>query len=72
VTITEVTARLARGEVTSQKLTEQCLAKIQELNPKLNAFITVTGDEALAQAREADREIAASGRCTAFRSRSRI
>jgi len=62
VTITEVTARLARGEVTSQKLTEQCLAKIQELNPKLNAFITVTGDEALAQAREADREIAAGRR----------
>ena len=62
MTITEVTARLARGEVTSQKLTEQCLAKIQELNPKLNAFITVTGDEALAQAREADRAIAAGRR----------
>ena len=62
MTITEVTARLARGEVTSQKLTEQCLAKIQELNPKLNAFITVTGDEALAQARAADREIAAGRR----------
>ena len=61
-TISDVTARVARGEVTSQKLTEQCLAKIQELNPKLNAFITVTGDEALAQARQADREIAAGRR----------
>jgi len=61
-TISDVTARLARGEVTSQKLTEQCLAKIQDLNPKLNAFITVTGDEALAQARRADKEIAAGRR----------
>jgi aspartyl-tRNA(Asn)/glutamyl-tRNA(Gln) amidotransferase subunit A len=62
ITISEVTARLARGEVTSQKLTEQCLARIQELNPALNAFITVTGDDALAQARQADKEIAAGRR----------
>jgi aspartyl-tRNA(Asn)/glutamyl-tRNA(Gln) amidotransferase subunit A len=61
-TISEITARVARGEVTSQKLTEGCLARIAELNPKLNAFITVTTDEALAQARHADREIAAGRR----------
>jgi aspartyl-tRNA(Asn)/glutamyl-tRNA(Gln) amidotransferase subunit A len=61
-TISDVTARLARGDVTSRKLTEQCLAKIEELNPQLNAFITVTADEALAQARHADAEIAAGRR----------
>ena len=61
-TISDVTARVARGEVTSQKLTEQCLAKIEELNPRLNAFITVTADDALAQARQADKEIAAGRR----------
>ena len=55
-TITDVTARVARGEVTSQQLTEECLAKIEALNPTLNAFITVTADEALAQARQADQE----------------
>ena len=61
-TITDVTARVARGEVTSQQLTEECLAKIEALNPTLNAFITVTADEALAQARQADKEIAAGRR----------
>ena len=50
-TISDVTARVAAGKITSEKLTEECLAKIAELNPKLNAFITVTADEALAQAR---------------------
>ena len=62
MTISEVTARVARGDITSQKLTEQCLAKIEALNPKLNAFITVTADEALEQARQADKEIAAGRR----------
>jgi aspartyl-tRNA(Asn)/glutamyl-tRNA(Gln) amidotransferase subunit A len=61
-TISEITARVARGVVTSQKLTEACLARIDELNPTLNAFITVTADEALAQARQADKEIAAGRR----------
>lgn len=59
MTISEVSPRVARGEVTSEALTEACLAKIAALNPQLNAFITVTGDEALSEARRADREIAA-------------
>lgn len=58
-TISEVTARVARGEVKSETLTEQCLSTIATLNPKLNAFITVTADSALAEARRADQEIAA-------------
>ncbi|MBY0493195.1 MAG: amidase [Cyanobacteria bacterium] len=61
-TISEVTARVARGEITSERLTEDCLSKIKELNPKLNAFITVTADDALALARQADKEIAAGRR----------
>jgi aspartyl-tRNA(Asn)/glutamyl-tRNA(Gln) amidotransferase subunit A len=61
-TISKVTARVAAGQVTSTKLTEECLAKIAELNPTLNAFITVTADQALAQARHADKEIAAGRR----------
>jgi aspartyl-tRNA(Asn)/glutamyl-tRNA(Gln) amidotransferase subunit A len=58
-TITSVAARVAKGELKSEKLTEECLSKIESLNPQLNAFIAVTGDEALAQARTADKEIAA-------------
>lgn len=57
-TITATAARVARGEVRSEKLTEDALNRIAELQPTLNAFITVTADEALAAAREADKDIA--------------
>jgi aspartyl-tRNA(Asn)/glutamyl-tRNA(Gln) amidotransferase subunit A len=62
VTITEAAAQLDAGTVTSEQLTEACLSKITDLNPTLNAFITVTGDAALADARRADKEIAAGRR----------
>jgi aspartyl-tRNA(Asn)/glutamyl-tRNA(Gln) amidotransferase subunit A len=58
-TIAALAPRVARGEITSIRLTEECLATIERLNPSLNAFISVCGDEALAAARDADREIAA-------------
>lgn len=57
-TIAEVAPRVARGEVTSEKLTEECLSQIEAFNPKLNAFITITADDALRAARAADKEIA--------------
>jgi aspartyl-tRNA(Asn)/glutamyl-tRNA(Gln) amidotransferase subunit A len=52
-------ARIGRGEVTAERVVEQCLERITALQPALNAFITVTADAALAAARSADREIAA-------------
>ena len=58
MTISEIAPGVASGRIKSEKLTEDCLAKIAELNPKLNAFITVTADEALQQARQADKDIA--------------
>jgi aspartyl-tRNA(Asn)/glutamyl-tRNA(Gln) amidotransferase subunit A len=58
-TITEIAASVATGRIKSEKLTEDCLSKIAELNPKLNAFITIAADEALAQARRADQDVAA-------------
>jgi aspartyl-tRNA(Asn)/glutamyl-tRNA(Gln) amidotransferase subunit A len=39
------------------ELTQACLNQIDRLNPRLNAFITVTAESALAQAREAEAEI---------------
>ena len=50
--------RLRDRTLTSLTLTESCLQQIDTLNPELNAFITITRDEALAAARTADAEIA--------------
>lgn len=61
-TISDVAPRVAAGKVTSERLTEHCLSTIEQLNPKLNAFIAVTADEALRQARQADKDIAAGRR----------
>ena len=57
-TIAEAGPRIARGELKSETLTEQCLSQIEKLNPKLRAFITVLADTALSDARRADKEIA--------------
>ncbi|HEX9256455.1 MAG TPA: amidase [Candidatus Angelobacter sp.] len=47
-----------KKEVSPVELTSACLERIERLNPKLNAFITVTGDAALEEARKAEAEIA--------------
>lgn len=59
LTIAEAAAMLRLGETTSLALTEAALARVTELEPRLNAFITVTADRALAEATEADVEIKA-------------
>jgi aspartyl-tRNA(Asn)/glutamyl-tRNA(Gln) amidotransferase subunit A len=50
---------LAAGETTSVALTEAFLEAINRLNPRLNAFITVTGEKALEAARASDARRAA-------------
>ena len=44
-------------QVSSVELTETFLRRIEQLNPKLNAYLIVTGDEALAAAKAADEMI---------------
>lgn len=58
-TIAELSAALAAGEFSAVELTQALLDRIGALNPALNAFITVTAEQALAQAREADAKRAA-------------
>jgi aspartyl-tRNA(Asn)/glutamyl-tRNA(Gln) amidotransferase subunit A len=43
--------------VSPRELTAACLARIQQLNPMLNAFITVTAEQATADAQRAEAEI---------------
>ena len=58
-TITGLARALMTREVTAEAVTAQCLDRIAERNPSVNAFIAVLVDQARAQARDADREIAA-------------
>jgi aspartyl-tRNA(Asn)/glutamyl-tRNA(Gln) amidotransferase subunit A len=53
----EAGALVRRKSVSPVELTRACLARIERLNPVLNAFITVTADQALQQARDAEAEI---------------
>jgi aspartyl-tRNA(Asn)/glutamyl-tRNA(Gln) amidotransferase subunit A len=59
LTVAEFGRRLRAREVTAAQITEECLGRIAADNARLNAFILVMADEARAQAREADRELAA-------------
>src|SRR6266478_6035630 len=55
---TEEVARLYRKrELSPVELTKLILARIEQLNPKLNAYITVTSELARAQARKAEAEL---------------
>lgn len=56
-TIAEAAAQLRRKKVSPLELTESALARIEKLNPRLNAFITVTADQAWRRANAAERDI---------------
>jgi aspartyl-tRNA(Asn)/glutamyl-tRNA(Gln) amidotransferase subunit A len=53
----ETSELLRKRELSPVELTKNCLARIEKLNPSLNAFISITADSALAQARSAEAEI---------------
>jgi aspartyl-tRNA(Asn)/glutamyl-tRNA(Gln) amidotransferase subunit A len=57
LTLLEAADQLRTKRLSPVELTEACLARIQRLNPTLNAFITVTAESALASARTAESEI---------------
>ena len=57
LSIAQVSKLLKKKEVSPVELTKICLDRIEEFNPKLNAFITVYAKEAMKQAKKAAREI---------------
>ena len=57
MTIVAISDQLRNRELSPVELTRECLSRIERINPVLNAFITVTGDSALAEARRAEQEI---------------
>ena len=56
---TELADLLRAGEVSPVEATEAYLARIEQVDPALNSYITVTAEQALAEARQAESEIAA-------------
>ena len=58
LTIHELNERLMKREVSSVEATQACLDRIEAVDPKVRAFITVTREDALESAAQADQRIA--------------
>ncbi len=57
LSISEIAEGYRHGRYSPIEVTERALARIDALNPTLNAFITVSADAALASARQAETEL---------------
>jgi aspartyl-tRNA(Asn)/glutamyl-tRNA(Gln) amidotransferase subunit A len=57
LTLSEAADLVRSRKVSPVELTRVCLDRIQRLQPRLNAFITITGESALAEARAAETEV---------------
>ena len=58
LTATQLSKLIESKEVSPVEATEAYLDRIQEVDPKLNSYITITGEQALEAARQAEQEIA--------------
>ena len=59
LTAIQLSKLIETKEVSPVEATQAYLDRIQEVDPKLNSYITVTGEQALEAARQAEQEIAA-------------
>lgn len=57
LSLREVGDLVRQKKISPVELTTACLARIEQLNPTLNAFITITAESALAEARDAETEV---------------
>src|SRR4051812_22706357 len=61
LTISELTSKLARREVSARETMQACLDQIARVDGSLNAFLSFDGAKALARADAIDQELAQSG-----------
>lgn len=59
LSISKIREDLLSGKTTASALAESYLARIEELNPQLNAYLSLTRDRALSQAAKIDAKVAA-------------
>jgi aspartyl-tRNA(Asn)/glutamyl-tRNA(Gln) amidotransferase subunit A len=59
LTLREAAAAIAQGQLHAEALVEACLDRVERLQPVLNCFISVTGEQARKRAREADAAVKA-------------
>lgn len=57
LSVGEASELVRRKKVSPVELASACLQRIERLNPTINAFITVTAESAMQEAREAERQI---------------
>jgi aspartyl-tRNA(Asn)/glutamyl-tRNA(Gln) amidotransferase subunit A len=68
--IADAAERIARGTLTSLELTQAHLERIEQLDPQLGAYVTVTKERALHAPNRPTgncRKASGGGRCMAFR-----
>ncbi|MDP9236810.1 MAG: amidase [Chloroflexota bacterium] len=59
LSLEDIAAEIASKRISPVEVTEAVLARVEELNPKLNAYMTLTAEQAIASARIAENDIAA-------------
>jgi aspartyl-tRNA(Asn)/glutamyl-tRNA(Gln) amidotransferase subunit A len=66
LTISELSAKLAKREVSAREAVQACLDQIDRVDGKIHAFLSHSAADALAQADAADRELSQSGRTARY------
>ena len=56
LTATELADRIRRGDLSAREVMEAHLARVERLNPRVNAIVTLHAERAMEGAREADEE----------------
>lgn len=54
LTVAEACAQMSAGDISAEELVRSCLGRIEQVEGRINAFITLDGEGALQSAREAD------------------